>query len=571
MLSEQPTPTSAAELALENEELREQLREAHELITAVRSGAVDALAIQGSDGPRIFTLEGADQGYRELIEQLNEGALLLDRSGSILYANAALATNLGCPLSEILSSNWVSFVAPSYENYWQQLLAQGWAGRARGEMPLRACDGRLRPSAVSISVLTFQGAQVAAVLVADLSDRHEVVAIRALVREQNTRISTQREEIARQESARERVEQAAAEARRLLEGIPHIAWTANPAGRITYLNQRWFDYSGAPPGEERPIMQRMHPDDLPNVLERWTNCLADGHPYEVECRIASAEGRYRWMLGRGNPSHDAQGQVMEWIGTYTDINEHRSALEHIAHTQKLLRANNAQLTRVNADLDNFVYAASHDLKQPVNNIEGLLQALLEELPTERSRPMLDISGMMVNSVERLRRTVEQLTDVSQLQREVETPSRVSLSDVVHDVRLDLLPLITAANAVLVLEVADCPPLSFQEKNLRSLVYNLLSNAIKYRDPARRLHVLIHANPTTDGQVRLLVQDNGLGLSLASQRKLFGMFQRMHSHVEGSGIGLYMVKRMVENVGGHVEVASEEGVGSTFTVWLPQYR
>jgi signal transduction histidine kinase len=65
-----------------------------------------------------------------------------------------------------------------------------------------------------------------------------------------------------------------------------------------------------------------------------------------------------------------------------------------------------------------------------------------------------------------------------------------------------------------------------------------------------------------------VEDNGLGMSVSGRRKLFGMFQRLHDHVEGSGIGLYMVKRMVENVGGHIEVQSEEGIGSTFAVYLP---
>jgi signal transduction histidine kinase len=118
------------------------------------------------------------------------------------------------------------------------------------------------------------------------------------------------------------------------------------------------------------------------------------------------------------------------------------------------------------------------------------------------------------------------------------------------------------------EVADCPPVTFSEKNLRSVVYNLLSNAVKYRAPERPPRVKVRAH-CTNHHVLLVVQDNGLGISETGQRKLFGMFQRLHDHVEGSGIGLYMVKRMVENVGGRIEVESEVGTGSTFTVYFPR--
>jgi PAS domain-containing protein len=110
---QEPVALTAAELARENEELRNQLREAEELIAAVRTGAVDALAIQGVDGPRIFTLEGADQSYRTLVEQMNEGALLLSPESTVLYCNGALAGLLRCPL-EALCRVRFSSTGPTY-------------------------------------------------------------------------------------------------------------------------------------------------------------------------------------------------------------------------------------------------------------------------------------------------------------------------------------------------------------------------------------------------------------------------------------------------------------------------
>jgi signal transduction histidine kinase len=174
---------------------------------------------------------------------------------------------------------------------------------------------------------------------------------------------------------------------------------------------------------------------------------------------------------------------------------------------------------------------------------------------------------MQDSVNRFKRTIEHLTNVSKLQKEHGRPSEaVDLAAVIQDVRLDLEPLIQSSAAQFEINVAAAPTVLFSEKNLRSVVFNLLSNALKYCCPDRVPHVRLLARPE-GGFVVLEVQDNGLGLDSASEQKLFGMFQRFHDHVEGSGIGLYMVKKMVENAGGHIAVRSELGVGTTFMVYF----
>ena len=217
-----------------------------------------------------------------------------------------------------------------------------------------------------------------------------------------------------------------------------------------------------------------------------------------------------------------------------------------------------------------MYAASHDLKQPVNNIDGLLTALLDELPAERSRPVQDILRLMSGSVERFQRTIDQLTDISKLQRQHATTEPLPVAGVVRGVALDLAPLVQRAGAELsLLGLEDCPPVLCSEKSLRGIVYNLLSNALKYRAPERPVQVRLRAGPAPGNRVRLSVEDNGLGMSSKGRQKLFGLFERLHNHVEGSGIGLFMVKKMVENAGGSVEVESELDVGSTFSVYLPR--
>lgn len=309
---------------------------------------------------------------------------------------------------------------------------------------------------------------------------------------------------------------------------------------------------------------------------------------EVEAHIAAArhengplESFYFHYIQQAR--YDEQGKIDGVLVFTFDVTEQVLARQHVqelnaalaALNEKLQATNedlgnsNQQLMRTNVDLDNFIYTASHDLKAPISNIEGLLQALIHELPTQQSKAgeVSYILDLMQESVERFKRTIEHLTDVTKLQKEHAQPiADINLADIVEQVRLDLVPLLHATEGKLEVDVYRCAPIAFSEKNLRSVVYNLLSNALKYRHPARPARVRVRCYPEGDYQV-LTVQDNGLGLDLNRERALFQMFQRYHTHVEGSGIGLFMVKKMVENAGGSIEVQSQLGQGSTFLVYF----
>jgi PAS domain S-box-containing protein len=231
-------------------------------------------------------------------------------------------------------------------------------------------------------------------------------------------------------------------------------------------------------------------------------------------------------------------------------------------------AANRQLLRTNQDLDTFIYTASHDLKQPIANIEGLLDALREHLPAEAQQvPLVPrLLALMQQDVERFQLTIHQLTHVMRLQQVHEAPAEaVDLAAMVDAVRLDLAPL--SSGAQLTVTVPAGLHIHFPPPNLRSVVYNLLSNALKYRHPDRPAVVHLRAY-VADQTAVLEVQDNGLGLDTAQQGQLFGLFQRLHTHVEGTGMGLYIVKRLVENAGGTIAVQSQPGAGTTFTVTFP---
>ncbi|RZK28091.1 MAG: HAMP domain-containing histidine kinase [Hymenobacter sp.] len=223
------------------------------------------------------------------------------------------------------------------------------------------------------------------------------------------------------------------------------------------------------------------------------------------------------------------------------------------------------------DLDTFIYTASHDLKAPITNIESILLALRAQLPAEVQQDELvgQLLDMLQHTVTRFQLTITQLTDITKLQLTHAGPAEpVPLAPLVQDVRLDLAPQMEAAASALTVDVAPDLVVSFSPANLRSIVYNLLSNAVKYRAADRPSQVRIQATYTPQAVV-IKVQDNGMGMSELQQRQLFGLFQRLHTHVEGTGVGLYIVKRLVENGGGTIAVQSQPDVGTTFTVTIPQ--
>lgn len=266
--------------------------------------------------------------------------------------------------------------------------------------------------------------------------------------------------------------------------------------------------------------------------------------------------------------HLEQGRVLGFYGLVYDITEIRKAQESLEIALADITLKNKQLSKINNDLDSFVYTASHDLRNPVINLEGLLFALKKRLAALESEEVNRLIDLMLTSVSKLNQTILDLTEITKAQKGLEeAEEQISVQKKLKDIRAELAEIIRQADP-LIQEDLQVVALTYARRNLRSILYNLLTNAIKYRSPERRLEINIKTYQEGDWIV-LSVQDNGLGLDEQQRQKLFTMFKRLHTHVEGTGIGLYIIKRLVENGGGRIEVSSEPNVGSTFKVYLKQ--
>jgi PAS domain S-box-containing protein len=257
----------------------------------------------------------------------------------------------------------------------------------------------------------------------------------------------------------------------------------------------------------------------------------------------------------------------EVVGIFTLVED----ITEFKNIQLELEEKNHELERTNTDLDNFIYTASHDLKSPITNMEGLMSLLKDSAGDKLEQKEVKLLEMLEKSVQKLQKTIGDLVKITKVQKEIEEAREESLqfSEVIKEVKEDIYGLIQDNN-ILLKENIEVENIQYKRSSLRSILYNLLSNAIKYRNPARSLVVELKTYIENDDIV-LSVKDNGLGLNPNQQKKLFTLFRRMHHHVEGTGVGLFMIKRIVENMGGRIEVKSEEGKGTEFIVFLAKAR
>jgi signal transduction histidine kinase len=380
----------------------------------------------------------------------------------------------------------------------------------------------------------------------------EVQARRAMEQAQGR----EQEALAEAERERQRLSQLVLQAPAamcLLQGPDFVYELVNPGYQQLFAGRRLLG---------RPLLEAVPELQGSPVWERLQEVYRSGQTHqdqEVPLPLGRAAGSPEAGPGYFNHTFQARYNEHQQVdGVYVfafDVSEQVRARQQVLDL-------NQQLTRVNADLDSFVYMASHDLRGPINNLEGLVQAMQD--PQAPTGPLLQ---MMQEAVERFQRTLGQLGEVLQLHQAPDPAPTVELATIVDDLRQDLLPALQQTGGQLEVDTEACSVVAMPAKSLRSLLYNLLSNALKYRHPDRPPHVRLTCH-TQDGYWCLTVQDNGLGLTAAQQAALFALFRRFHTHVDGLGLGLYTVKKIAENIGGRVEVQSEPGVGSTFQVYVP---
>jgi two-component system, chemotaxis family, CheB/CheR fusion protein len=224
-----------------------------------------------------------------------------------------------------------------------------------------------------------------------------------------------------------------------------------------------------------------------------------------------------------------------------------------------------KLIKINAEHDTFIYSVSHDLKAPLANIGGLVSGL-HEIVGPSSKEVKETIDLVDLSIVKLKETINELSDITKIEYEtVENVENVNLSKLLEEVQLSINDILSESNAKIHFDLKETE-IPFPKKNLRSVLLNLLTNCIKYRQPERDLEITIKTEKLKD-YIVLSIRDNGIGIEKDKTGKIFSLFKRVNTGVDGSGVGLYLIKKMITNAGGKIEVESEPGKGSTFKVYF----
>lgn len=224
------------------------------------------------------------------------------------------------------------------------------------------------------------------------------------------------------------------------------------------------------------------------------------------------------------------------------------------------------LLQRNKDLEEFSYIVSHNLRAPVANMLGLTSLFKNPQMQEEHRK--ELFPYLEDSAKRLDTTIKDLSEVLSIRNNaMKNREQVNLNEIVNFIKKSLKNEIKEHGAEIITDFSQADTLYTVKAYLESILYNLLSNAIKYSSPSRTPQVKLKTH-IENGYTCLSVSDNGLGIDLKSGTyKIFGLYQRMHTHTEGKGFGLYLVQTQVESLNGKIEVESEVGVGSTFRVYF----
>jgi len=231
-----------------------------------------------------------------------------------------------------------------------------------------------------------------------------------------------------------------------------------------------------------------------------------------------------------------------------------------------------ELVKLNASHETFIYSVSHDLKGPLLNIEGLVKYLVDssadvlEKCGADSEEQKSIAAMLDKSVLSMRNIINELSEIIKIENNFkEWVETVMFKDIIEEVKLTLNDKIIDNKATIHVDLKE-PEIHFSRKSIRSIIYNLLSNSIKYKSPDRIPEIHIKTEKV-DGFVQLSVKANGLGIAEDKMDQLFTPYSRFEKNVGGTGIGLYLVKKIIENEGGKIRVNSKYGEGSEFIVSL----
>lgn len=314
-------------------------------------------------------------------------------------------------------------------------------------------------------------------------------------------------------------------------------------------------------------------DDQPHVMAAIQEAIRTKSVFQREHRVKQADGTVGWTFSRAIPLLDAQGKIVEWFGTASDVTKRKQAEAEIhrlnSELEQKVVERTAQLTAANKELESFSYSVSHDLRAPLRHISGfsdLLQKNAENRLDQTDRRYLNT---IVESARHMGRLIDDLLAFSRMGRAELSKSTLNLNRLIEEVRNDLK--MDNEDRDIVWDIGPLPEVRGDPSLMRQVLFNLISNALKYSRNRPQIRIKIGCQSEGGSEAVFFIRDNGVGFEMKYIDKLFGVFQRLHSsdEFEGTGIGLANVRRIIQRHGGRTWAEGVVDQGATFYFSLPK--
>jgi PAS domain S-box-containing protein len=482
------------------------------------------------------------------LASIGDAVLTTDTGGRITFLNPVAESLTGWTLDEAIGQPMaVVFdiinegTRQPAENPVSKVLRDGKIVGLANHTVLIAKDGTERPIDDSAAPIRDSGGEIVGCVLVfrDISETKRVQA--------------------EQRKADERLREAEAQFRAMADNIPQLSWMATADGALFWFNRRWYEYTGT-------TLEQVQGDgwhgvvsgeDLPRVVDSFTCCIRSGQPWEDTFALRRHDGAFRWHLSRAMPITNEDGVVLRWFGSNTDITEQRKMAADLAEADR--RKNE------------FLATLAHELRNPLAPIRNGLQVL--KLRDDDERAAEQARSMMDRQLSHLVRLVDDLMDVSritsgkiELRREP-----LQLAAVVHSAVETSRPLIEQMGHELDVQLPEQPiAVSADFTRLAQVFMNLLNNAAKYSERGGHIQLIAERSGT---DLVVSVKDHGIGIAAEHLPHVFDMFSQVDRSLErsqgGLGIGLTLVKRLIELHGGTIDARSAgPNQGSEFVVRLP---
>lgn len=345
--------------------------------------------------------------------------------------------------------------------------------------------------------------------------------------------------------------------RALSEQAPQVVWTINPNGAATYFNRAWFDLMGGELEDWTGTQwfSAIHPEDLPDVKARWQAAKAAESQYDGIRRVLARDGSCHTMSYRASPVLDERGEVAFWVGIDADITE--------------IKAIEAALRLSNHELEAFSYSVSHDLRSPLNTVDGFSRLLAKQLGADAGDRVTHYISRIQAGVAQMGQLIEDLLSLAQVSRAPLSNKVVDLSVLARNIMDEWQTREPGRKAVITIEKGL--KAHGDDRLVRVVMENLLGNAWKFSSHTAVTEITVGRTLDAAGLPVFFVRDNGAGFDMAYVDKLFNPFQRLHAASEfpGTGIGLATSSRVIKRHGGRLWAEAVPGKGATFFFTLPK--